>query len=123
MKTVKFLLVALFMLSITNIIKAQDSKADMLTHTKNVKIKVYGECDMCQKRIERAASSVEGIKSASWDVDNKVLTLKYDIFKKEAVNNVQKKVMSIGHDTEMGRASEVAYNNLPSCCHYQRRPS
>ena len=33
---------------------------------------------MCEKRIERALTNVEGVHSADWGVDTKVMTIKYD---------------------------------------------
>ncbi len=49
----------------------------------------------------------------------KYLTLKYDLFKKEAVDDVQKKIASVGHDNEKYQAEDKVYTALPDCCHYR----
>ena len=80
---------------------------------------VYGNCGMCKKRIEGALSDVEGIQSADWDVDTKVITVNYDA---EAISleEIKKKIAAVGHDTDDVRASDDVYNNLPGCCQYER---
>ena len=37
---------------------------------KKVEVEVNGVCDMCKKRIEKAAYSVKGVKSAEWHADH-----------------------------------------------------
>ncbi|MGB1992790.1 MAG: heavy-metal-associated domain-containing protein [Flavobacteriaceae bacterium] len=41
-------------------------------------IEVLGNCDMCKKRIEKAAFSVKGVKYASWDNSSGQLRLIYN---------------------------------------------
>ena len=45
---------------------------------KKVEIEVNGNCDMCKKRIEKAAYSVKGVKSATWHADHQDLHLILD---------------------------------------------
>lgn len=90
----------------------------------NATLTVYGNCGMCKKRIETAAMSVEGVKEATWDVETKILTVKFsDItFGKNgySMDNVSKKIAEAGHDTQFYKASKDAYNALPGCCQYER---
>ena len=86
-------------------------------------IKVEGHCEMCKKKIERAAHSVAGIKSANWNEETKMLTVKYDLFKKEAIDNVQKKMAAIGYDTEKYRVSDAAFEQRGCCCQNPQRGS
>jgi hypothetical protein len=76
---------------------------------------------MDKRRIETAASSVEGVKLAVWDEYTQVLTLTYSVFKKDAVDNVQQKIAAAGNDTEKYRANDTAYQKLPDCCHHTRK--
>ncbi|HFA49212.1 MAG TPA: copper chaperone [Bacteroidetes bacterium] len=80
---------------------------------------VYGNCGMCENRIETALAIVEGIHSTDWDVDNKVMTVKYD---SDAISldDIKKKVAAAGHDTDKFRAKDEVYNALPGCCQYDR---
>lgn len=82
-------------------------------------IKVYGECGMCQKRIQKALK-LEGIETATWNTETKLLIVNYN---PKTISNdaIQKKVAAIGHDTEKYRAETNTYDNLPGCCHYERK--
>lgn len=90
----------------------------------NASFTVYGNCGMCKKRIEKAALSVKGVKEANWDVETKVLSVKFsDItFGKNnySINTVSEKIAAAGHDTQFNKASEDDYNALPGCCQYDR---
>ena len=91
------------------------------THEKiaNQGFKVYGICEMCKSRIEGAAKSVEGVLSAVWSVDSKLLEVQFDAAK--TTNDlIQKGVAMAGHDTEKFKASAQGYKQLPSCCLYRK---
>jgi periplasmic mercuric ion binding protein len=83
---------------------------------------VYGNCGMCERRIEGALSKVKGVHSADWDVDTKVLTVKYDDTA-ISLDDIKKKVAEAGHDTDKFRAKDEVYGNLPGCCQYERPKS
>lgn len=121
MKTIEILLATFIAVITLQTANAQSGKENILNTTKTQTIKVYGECGMCKKRIEKAAVTVDGVKSASWNEDSKLLTLKYSQFKKEAVDGVQKKIAAVGHDTERYNADDAVYQKLPDCCHYDRK--
>lgn len=80
---------------------------------------VYGNCGMCERRIEGAVSSLEGVRSADWDADSKVLTVQYDDAT-ISLDDIKKKVAEAGHDTDKFKASKEVYDNLPGCCQYER---
>ena len=83
-------------------------------------IEVNGNCDQCKKRIEKAAFSVSGVKSASWDIENHQLSLILNE-KKSTIQDVEKAVAKVGHDTDEFKASDKDYENLHSCCKYDRK--
>jgi len=99
---------------------AQSDKSQREIGIKTQNIKVSGTCGMDKRRIEAAAYAVDGVKSAVWNEYTQVLTLKYSVFKKDAADNVQKKIAFAGNDTELYKATDVVYNSLPDCCHYAR---
>ncbi len=100
---------------------AQSDKTQRTIGIKTQNIKVSGTCSMDKRRIETAAYSVDGIKSANWNEYTQVLTLTYSVFRKDAADNVQKKIAAVGNDTEKYRADDAVYSKLPDCCHYQRK--
>ncbi len=121
MKKLKVLFAVLIAFATFQSVNAQSDKLQRTIGIKTQTIHVNGVCEMDKNRIENAALKVEGIKSAAWNVDTKMLTVTYGVFKKDAVNNVEKVLASIGHDNEKFKATDVAYNNLPLCCHYRRQ--
>ena len=121
MKTIKLLLAMLIAFATFQSASAQSDKTQRTIGIKTENIKVSGTCSMDKRRIETAAYSIDGVKSAFWDEYSQVLTLKYSVFKKDAEDNVQKKIASVGNDTEKYRANDALYQALPDCCHYQRK--
>ena len=81
--------------------------------------KVYGNCEMCKKRIETALLKNQNIKKATWDVKTKMLTVVYDS-QMISLDAIHKIVADAGYDTDKVRASDAAYNKLPACCKYDR---
>ena len=90
---------------------------------KNAKydVEVNGNCEQCKKRIEKAAFSVAGVKSAVWDVDTHRLALIINE-EKTSLPEVEKAVAKAGHDTEEAKATDADYKKLHSCCQYDRKP-
>lgn len=82
-------------------------------------IKVWGNCGMCKKVIEQSAITA-GAKTADWNTDTKVLTVRY---KAKATNNkkIQQSIAASGYDTQEFTASNEAYNKLHGCCKYDRK--
>ena len=85
---------------------------------KKVKVEVNGVCDMCKKRIEKAAYSVKGVKSATWHVDHQDLHLIVDETKCKVVD-VEKAIAKAGHDTQNIKATDAEYAKVHGCCKYR----
>ncbi len=82
-------------------------------------IEVNGNCDMCKKRIEKAAYSVSGVKSATWDVESHMLSLIVNEHK-TTLGDVENAIAGAGHDTPGVKATDEDYHNLHGCCKYER---
>lgn len=80
-------------------------------------IKVYGNCTMCKKRIEKALDH-NGIKQAVWDVKTKNLHVVYNS-SKISVQEIHQLVADAGHDTDLIKAKDEVYATLPFCCLYR----
>lgn len=85
----------------------------------NETIQVKGNCEMCKKRIEKAALAVKGVRSADWSTENRNLQL-YLNPKKADLKKVEEAIAKTGHDTQNIKASDESYKNLHSCCQYDR---
>ncbi len=91
----------------------------VFAETKTKEFKVYGNCGMCEKRIEKAAESVEGVTKADWDKETKMITVTYDESKTDA-HKIQLAIANVGHDTDMHKADDKVYDKLHGCCKYDR---
>lgn len=115
MKTINksiVLFISLLMLSVINI-TAQEEVAKITTE-----FKVFGNCGMCEKRIEKALM-VDGVESAEWDKETKMATVVY-LKGKMTEDQLHKNVAEVGHDTEKYKASDEVYSKLPGCCKFER---
>lgn len=82
-------------------------------------VKVWGECGMCKKTIEKAAKQA-GATTADWNVDTKILTVAYND-KQTDISTIEKSIAAAGYDTNNFTASDEAYKKLHSCCQYERK--
>ena len=80
---------------------------------------VKGNCGMCKENIEKAAHSIEGVTAAFWDKEKKIITVTFDATQTN-IDAIHKAIADVGYDTEKVRAEDAAYNNLHSCCKYER---
>ncbi|APD08208.1 hypothetical protein UJ101_02710 [Flavobacteriaceae bacterium UJ101] len=112
----KTLIVTLGILG-TTLISCGEKKSEAVAMSDQAyEFKVYGNCGMCEERIETAAKDVEGVVNADWNKDTK--TMKVDGGDQEAV---EKAIAQVGHDTAHFSAENDRYNELPGCCQYDRK--
>ena len=95
--------------------QAQTKKNKNLKYT----TEVNGNCEQCKKRIEKAAYAVPGVKTATWDVSTHQLAV---ILNEEKCSPVELNaaIAKAGHDTKEVKATQSDYDNLHSCCKYER---
>ncbi len=81
---------------------------------------VWGNCEKCKATIEKACV-MDGVSDAVWNEDSKLLNMKIDtsLVSLDAVLNA---VAKAGYDNDKYYADDYAYNKLPDCCQYDRRP-
>lgn len=109
MKTTIVSLVSLFLLGTMTLV----------AQSKTEKFMVYGNCGMCEKRIETAANSVEGVTASDWNKKTKQMEVTFDQSKTD-VHKVHMAIAKVGHDTDMHKAKDKDYNKLADCCKYDR---
>jgi periplasmic mercuric ion binding protein len=86
---------------------------------KTEKFKVYGNCGMCENRIEKAAKTVEGVSKADWNKETKIMEVTFDDTKTN-VDKVETAIAKVGYDTPHHNATTEVYDGLPGCCKYDR---
>ena len=111
MKKIKLILLSLCCILLSKVSFGQDSKSDT--------IKVYGNCSMCKATIEGSLKKKDGVLSKNWNKDTKMLVITYDP-SKITIQEIGEKVAGAGYDNQYATASNQAYFNLHTCCHYER---
>lgn len=96
--------------------QAQDKKNKNAKYT----VEINGNCEQCQTRIQKAAYSVSGVKSATWSIETHQLSLILNE-EKTTVAEVKKAIAKVGHDSDESKTTEEVYNSLPGCCQYDRK--
>lgn len=81
-------------------------------------VKVYGNCGMCETKIEKAGN-LKKIAAVDWNKDTQMATLTYDA-KKTNQNEILKRIALAGYDSDQFLAPDQVYNDLPGCCQYDR---
>ena len=108
----KFLYLICF-LTASLTISAQNKK------NKKTSFEVSGNCEICKKRIEKAALSKKGVKYADWDISSNLISIIYNS-NRVSLSHIQDAIALVGHDTPMYKALDSVYNELPMCCIYKR---
>lgn len=114
----KNLFLGMMLLVVALSVQAQDKKNKNAKYT----IAVNGNCEQCQRRIQKAAFSVTGVKMASWSIETHQLDVTLNE-EKTSITEVKKAVAKVGHDTEGVKATQIDYDNLHGCCKYDREES
>ena len=84
---------------------------------KEISFGVRGNCGMCKSTIEKAANSLDGVTSATWNIDQKTILVSYDSVNMNELS-IHKAIAASGYDTEKVLGNLEAYKDLPGCCQY-----
>lgn len=112
----KNVILGMMLLFVAYSTQAQDKKNKNAKYT----VEINGNCEQCQARIQKAAYSVSGVKSATWSIETHQLSLILNE-EKTTVAEVKKAIAKVGHDSDEAKTTEEVYNNLPGCCQYDRK--
>jgi len=110
MKPLKYLMVALCVLSITAC-NAQ------IRNQNTVTVKIYGNCGMCKSSIENAGNKKKQ-STIDWNKETKMATISYDSLKTSKAD-ILKRIALAGYDSDTFLAPDDTYSNLPNCCQYE----
>jgi len=81
-------------------------------------VKIYGNCGMCEKIIEKAGT-LKNVVKVDWNKETKMATITYDA-KKTNQDEILKRIALAGYDSDKFLAPDDVYNNLHGCCQYDR---
>jgi copper chaperone CopZ len=89
-----------------------------LKNAKTETVKIYGNCEMCEKTIETAGNR-KNIAKVDWNKDSKMATLTYDSSKTNQ-DEILKRIALAGYDSDKFLAPDDVYGKLAECCQYKR---
>jgi len=107
---IKIMVAALMLLSTS--INAQIKNEKIET------VKVYGNCGMCETKIEKAGS-IKKIAKVDWNQETQMATLTYDASLTNQ-DEILKRIALAGYDSDKFLAPDEVYNSLHGCCQYDR---
>lgn len=90
-----------------------------IKNSKTETVKIYGNCGMCKKTIEKAAN-VKDVSFVDWNKETKIAQITFDSTK-TSQDEILKNIAKAGYDSEKVKAKAVDYDNLPACCQYDRK--
>ena len=82
---------------------------------------VRGNCGMCKSTIESATMSIEGVDTATWSTESKMISINVSTeINDQLINDIHNAIAKSGYDTELSTAVDEDYDKLPMCCKYNR---
>ena len=82
---------------------------------------VRGNCGMCKSTIESATMSIEGVDTASWSTESKMISINVSTeINDQFINDIHNAIAKSGYDTELSTSVDEDYDKLPMCCKYNR---
>lgn len=89
-----------------------------LKKVKTENVKIFGNCEMCEKTIE-TAGSLKKVAKVDWNQNSKMATIQYDSTQ-TTVDEILKRIALAGYDSDKFLAPDNVYKKLPECCQYVR---
>ena len=89
-----------------------------IKNAKTESVKIYGNCEMCEKNIE-AAGNLKKIATVDWIKATKMATITYDSTKTNQ-DEILKRIALAGYDSDKFLAPDDVYSKLAGCCQYER---
>ncbi len=108
MKQLMLIIVAIFIAG-TSFSQEKTSKFE------TVVIQTSAQCGDCKERIEEGLNYMKGVSFAELDLESKKVTVKFNT-SKVSLDEVKKKINTIGYDADDYKADSEAVLKLPACC-------
>lgn len=86
-----------------------------------LEVKTSAKCGQCKRTIEKALHKTEGVKSADLNLDDKVVTVKYDADQTDP-ETIREAIAASGYDADDVPCDKEAHDGLPRCCQMGSKP-
>lgn len=105
----KLMIIALMLIGFQQMTFAQKNNIQKVT------IQTSAECNECKMKLEEVMNYTKGVQFAELNLDNKVLTVKFNS-SKISLADVKKKIVNAGYDADELKANKEQQMKLPKCC-------
>ena len=105
-------------LAVTLLLFSFSSCNAQIKNAKTENVKIYGNCDRCEKTIE-AAGNLKKVATVNWNKDSKIAIITYDSSKTNQ-DEILKRIALAGYDSDKFLAPDDVYSKLAACCLYKR---
>lgn len=89
-----------------------------IKNAKTENLKIYGNCEMCEKTIE-TAGNVKKVVTVEWNKDSKMAIITYDSIK-TSQDEILKRIALAGYESDKFLAPDDVYSKRAGCCQYER---
>ncbi|MBS3921987.1 MAG: DUF3347 domain-containing protein [Nitrosarchaeum sp.] len=89
-----------------------------VNNAKTETVKIYGNCGMCETKIE-TAGNIKKIAKVDWNQETNLATITYDSTKTNQ-DEILKRIALVGYDSDKFLAPDDVYAKLHGCCKYER---
>lgn len=80
-----------------------------------VEIQTSAICEMCQYALEKDLAFEKGVKEATLNLDDKVMTIVYNPKKTDA-QTLRERITMVGYHADTLARNPISYDKLPMCC-------
>lgn len=80
-----------------------------------IEIQTSAICEMCQYALEKDLTFEKGVKEATLNLDDKVMTIFYNPRKTDA-QALRERITMVGYHADTLARNPVSYEKLPMCC-------
>ena len=80
-----------------------------------IEIQTSAICELCKHALEYDLAFEKGVKDATLNLNDKVMTILYNPKKTDA-DKLRERVTKVGYHADWLERDSVAYSNLPFCC-------
>lgn len=84
-------------------------------HPVNGLLIVYGNCEVCKDRIEKAALSISGVDTANWNISDNKLLLSFN-HKSTSLDEISEVISQAGYRTNLHGVDRDFQEHIPDCC-------
>ncbi len=115
MKNLKFRVLGGTVLFLFSITLYGQQEPVVVNNSYKIEIQTSAICEMCQYTLEKDLAFEKGVKEATLNLDDKVMTILYNPKKTDA-QTLRERITKVGYHADTLARNPISYSKLPMCC-------